>query len=178
MKPLPKKRGAIELSMTTIIIVVIGVTMLTLGLRWIGGLFSDIEKQRQQIIEATEQQIREQFGESSDPINLLTKAISVKQGSFTDLGVGIKNTYSETHKFQYTVDLIEPPSGVTTQQLIWIKWDKTVLTLSSGELYSDIVSIDPPKKIPIGAYRFKINLKCLDCSTEIESSAPFTLRVT
>ena len=30
-----EKRGAIELSVTTIVIVVIGITLLTLGLRWI-----------------------------------------------------------------------------------------------------------------------------------------------
>ena len=37
------KRGAIELSVTTIIIVVIGITLLILGLTWVRGIFSNLE---------------------------------------------------------------------------------------------------------------------------------------
>ena len=37
-----KKRGAIELSMTTIIVIVIGITLLSLGLVWIRGIFRDV----------------------------------------------------------------------------------------------------------------------------------------
>ncbi len=36
------KRGAIELSMTTIIVIVIGVILLTLGLVWVRGVFKDV----------------------------------------------------------------------------------------------------------------------------------------
>ena len=153
------KKGAIELSMTTIIIVIIGVTLLTLGLRWIFGLFQGIEEQRRQLVEATNEQIRDQFGDSSDPINLLTTSFQVKQKGFYDLGVGIKNTYPETHKFQYTIGLTDGPPGVAQQLITWIKWDKTILTLTSGQLYDDIISFDPPNTTPIGTYRFKINLK-------------------
>ena len=39
-----KKRGAIELSMTTIIVIIMGVVLLSLGLMWIRGVFGDIEK--------------------------------------------------------------------------------------------------------------------------------------
>src|SRR3989344_788859 len=88
-----EKKGAIELSMTTIVVVVIGITILTLGLRWIYNIFGGLESQRQKLIEATEEQIRETFGKSNDPFNLLTSAVSVKQGSFYDLGAGIKNTF-------------------------------------------------------------------------------------
>ena len=35
------KKGAIELSMTTIIVIVIGITLLTLGLTWVRGLMDD-----------------------------------------------------------------------------------------------------------------------------------------
>ena len=37
------KKGAIELSMTTIIVIVIGITLLTLGLTWVRGLMDDLE---------------------------------------------------------------------------------------------------------------------------------------
>ena len=36
------KKGAIELSMTTIIVIIMGITLLSLGLIWIRGTFSEI----------------------------------------------------------------------------------------------------------------------------------------
>jgi len=36
------KKGAIELSMTTIIVIVIGITLLKLGLTWVRGVFNDL----------------------------------------------------------------------------------------------------------------------------------------
>ena len=52
------KRGAMELSMTTIIVVIIGITLLTLGIRWVYNIFGDIEKQRGQMTSAMEAEIR------------------------------------------------------------------------------------------------------------------------
>ena len=37
-----QKRGGIELSMTTIIVIVLGVVLLTLGLVWVRGIFKDV----------------------------------------------------------------------------------------------------------------------------------------
>ncbi len=182
MKSFPriKKRGAIELSMTTIIIVVIGITILTLGLRWVYNIFGGLESQRQKLIEATEEEIRKTFGDSDDPINLLTSAISIEQDKFYDLSVGLKNTYGEPRNFKYDIEIIDAPQNVQPSQILsWFRWDKSEIRLNSGELYTDSVSIDP-KDAPLGVYKFKLTLNCIDCPgspADNAHSAPLTMRV-
>ena len=39
-----QKKGAIELSMTTIIVIILGITLLSLGLIWVKGTFGDITR--------------------------------------------------------------------------------------------------------------------------------------
>ncbi len=174
---LKKKRGAVELSMTTIVVVVIGITLLTLGLRWVYNIFGGLESQRQKLIEATEEQIRQTFGESDKPLNLLTSSITVEQGSSYDLGVGLKNTYGEPHEFTYKVTATDIPASVTNVQVLsWYRWDKSQIYLESGEIYVDTVSIDPVKA-PLGVYKLRLELTCMDCGTNKVNYAPLTMRV-
>ena len=172
-----KKRGAIELSMTTIVVVVIGITILTLGLRWIYNIFGGLESQRQKLIEATEEQIRNTFGNTNEPLNLLTSAISVQQNGFYDLGVAIKNTMGERHDFVYTVEPTDYLTNIQkTQVLSWFRWDKSTLRLDSGQFYTDVISIDP-KSAPLGVYKLRFTLTCLDCGTPTTNNAPLTMRI-
>src|SRR3989344_7090546 len=111
-----RKKAALDLSMNTIVVVVIGIVILTLGLRWIYGIFGGLEEQRKQLDEATEQQIRDTFGESDEPLNLLTTTISIEQGKFADIGVGIRNTLSEEHTFRYMIETTDIPSNIQANQ--------------------------------------------------------------
>ena len=174
-----RKRGALDLSMNTIVVIVIGITILTLGLRWIYGVFGDIEQSRGQISAAMDEQIRELFGESDDPINLLTASKTIKQGESFDLGVGIKNTMPERHTFVYTIAADQTPSNVqaTTVKSWFVSGEGQAFPLDSGEIHPEIVSIDIPKRnAPLGTYRVTIALRCTDnCGlTEIR---PFVFRV-
>ncbi|MBU4241939.1 MAG: hypothetical protein KKF52_01780, partial [Nanoarchaeota archaeon] len=74
------KKGAIEMSMQTIIIVVIGVTLLTLGLRFVYTTFTGITEQQEGITELTNTQINELFGQSGELIYLTKDNVGVQQG--------------------------------------------------------------------------------------------------
>jgi hypothetical protein len=171
------KKGAMELSMNTIVIVVIGVIILTLGLSWIYGIFGDLEKQRTQIGESVEEQIRETFGESDDPLNLLSTTVSIEQGKFKDVGIGIRNVLSESHVYKYDINVIDYPNSITEPQIMsWVSWDKGNIELTSGEIYTDTVSLDP-RNAPLGLYKFKINLECVDAGCDSKDSVPLTVRI-
>ena len=62
--PKRNKKGALELSMNTIVIIVIGVTILTLGLRWVYTLFGGITERSQEIDEQLKKQIEHQEAEA------------------------------------------------------------------------------------------------------------------
>jgi len=176
-QPKIKKRGAVELSMTTIVVVVIGITILTLGLKWIYNIFGGLEDQRKQLIEATQQQIRDTFGKSNDPLNVLTSAVSIEQGKYYDLGVGLKNTFGEPHEFSYTIVPTDVPSSVNEAQVLsWFRWDKSTFRLNSGQIYVDTVAIDP-NGAPIGIYKLRLEMRCASCGTETVNQAPLTVRI-
>ena len=62
------KRGAIELSMTTIIVIIIGITLLSLGLIWVRGTFKNVTDLSEQSFEQAEGAISDIFKEVSKTI--------------------------------------------------------------------------------------------------------------
>ncbi len=174
-----RKRGALDLSMNTIVVIVIGITILTLGLRWVYGVFGDIEQSRGQISSAMDEQIRELFGESDDPLNLLTASKTIKQGGSFDLGVGIKNTLPERHSFVYTITIDQGPSNVqaTAVKGWFTSGEGQAFQLDSGEIHPELISIDVPKRnAPLGTYRATITLRCTD-NCGLTEMRPFVFRV-
>ena len=101
------KKGAIELSMNTIIIVVIGITVLTLGLRWIYGVFTNLEDKSNQIDEMTQAQLNDIFGRGGEIIKLPAPIINVQKGETTEAQVLIRNTLTSAQTFKYTVTRYE-----------------------------------------------------------------------
>ncbi|SRR3989344_2284905 len=174
------KRGALELSVNTIVVIVIGVTLLTLGLNYVYSIFKDIEGQRKSINEALSSQIRETFGDSDDAVNLLTASISVKQKEYDDLGIGIRNTVEDGkgHSFSYNIIFESTPPGITPEDALkFLDWTKSPITLRSGELLADNIGIDPSSNVPIGNYRARIVLTCPDCSQNLVQEKIFTIRI-
>ena len=166
-----RKKGAIELSMNTIIIVVIGITILTLGLRWIYSVFGGLTEQSDQIKQISEDQIKQIFKDSSDPINIPTSIASIAQGKNYNMRALMRNIYPATHKFKYTIEAEStiPPGSVA--------WSKGETSLNSGQGFEDIITFNT-RNYALGTYRFRVKLTCLDCTPPEEDSAPIVLEVT
>lgn len=98
------KRGAIELSMTTIIVIVIGVTLLSLGLVWIRSTFSQVEQLTQGAFEQGETQISEIFAGSNDPVSLSPSETKLTQGSTATASFIINNLGSSEVKVYAEVE--------------------------------------------------------------------------
>jgi ABC-type lipoprotein release transport system permease subunit len=169
------KRGAIELSMNTIIIVVIGITILTLGLNWIYGIFEDLNERTTTVGKLSEQQIRELFPDPESVIYLASSTPTVKKGKDYQVNpTVIRNTRSEKHKLKYVV---EPADGQKIPQGT-IRWYMKEFQLESGEAFKDII-IFSTKNLPLGIHSFRVKAICTDCTPvkEQEESVPLTLEV-
>ena len=66
MKTHSSKRGAIELSMTTIIVVVIGVTLLTLGLTFVKNIMGGAEGISEEAFTEADRMIRDMMGSDEE----------------------------------------------------------------------------------------------------------------
>lgn len=171
-----RKRGAVELSMTTVVVVVIGITLLTLGLRWVYSIFEGLGEEQTKLKELTDQQIVELFGNSASAINLPQPLASVEQGKKLNLRVNIRNIKEETHSFKYDVIVDNVPTAAQSLLKNKLVWFKGALELSSGKGVSDFITFDT-RGLPLGTYRFRVVLDCSDCGVEDKETIPLIIEV-
>lgn len=105
------KRGAIELSITTIVVVVIGITLLVLGLSFVYNIFGDLGEQQKKLGEFTDEQIRDIFAASDQYLNLPTTDFSVEVGKPFNLDMVIKNQAQNQDQCSFKLNLITSPVG-------------------------------------------------------------------
>jgi len=86
------KKGAIELSMTTIIVIVLGITLLSLGLVLISNLFADAEDLIGGAFEQGETEIAEIFGSSNADVALSPSEIALEQGDTETVTLALRNS--------------------------------------------------------------------------------------
>ncbi len=172
-----RKRGAVELSMTTVIVVVLGITLLTLGLRWIYNIFGGLSEEQTKLKELTDQQIVELFGNTASAINIPQPLASVEQGKKLNLRVNIRNIQEETHSFRYDVVVDSVPAGAQSLLKNRVQWFTSPVELTSGKGASDFITFDS-RGLSLGTYRFRVELQCTDCGTPEKESTPLIVEVT
>jgi len=87
------KKGAIELSMTTIIVVVIGVTLLSLGLFWVRGMFENLEGISGDAFDHARDAI-DQIGQANEPLTISPSQITLEPKKNDAIGVIVANLES------------------------------------------------------------------------------------
>jgi hypothetical protein len=153
------KKAAIELSIGTIVILVIAMTMLILGLVLVRTIFSGTTDSVNILNDKVRGEINDLFTEESQKsvIRLAGNKARPKQGEDLGVAFGIKNTQKGTttpSNFQYTVEAEELSAdcqGLTKLQADgWIKARKTGgATLNPGETGHFIVSFIIPEDAPL-----------------------------
>jgi len=173
------KRGAVELSMTTIVVVVIGITILTLGLRWVYSIFTSLGERSEELNKLTTDQIRDIFTRTDEAISSLQSSFSTEQGKKYNLEVYIRNIKQEPHKFKYRFETDQDsiPATITPDAVLRkITWFKREAELTSGEGVKNIAVFDS-KGLPLGTYLMQIILECTDCSVPETESVQIVMEV-
>lgn len=151
------KKGAIELSMTTIIVIVLGITLLSLGILWIRNSFSSIQsltesqfQQASQIIDATPT--------GNEKLNLPIE-MNVKSGQTIGFKMYLLNDGSTSGtRFNVKIDGDFPTSlrvGVIGQ-----KENAEVKTyeVTQGETQEIDALIIVPKSIKSGTFQYTVEI--------------------
>lgn len=84
------KEGAIEMSMNTIIIIVIGVTLLILGLTFVRGIFGKVTNLAEGAFEQAEGKISD-FSQITKPLSVTPEMITLKKSSSKIVTVVLAN---------------------------------------------------------------------------------------
>jgi hypothetical protein len=164
------KEGAMEMSVGTIVTIVLLVTVLILGVVLIKNIFSSAKS----VVDLTDQQLRNEvnklFSEGSKiSIYPSTRLVEIRQESTDGVGVGIKNLLtgaSGEKTFSYIVLVsdsdIEGKCGIdagTAEDWIVTGKSEENIPIPSGDFSSQKVLFEIPTGSPLCTIRFRINVE-------------------
>lgn len=166
----PEKKGQMEMSVGTIVTIVLLVTLLILGIVLIKQIFSSAKS----VVDLTDQQLRDQINQlfSSDSkiaIYPSTRLVEIKQDNTDGVGIGIKNLLtgaSASKTFSYTVIVSDPnlqsKCGIdesTAEGWITTGQSENNIPIPSGDFSSQKVLFEIPTGAPLCTIRYRVNVE-------------------
>jgi uncharacterized membrane protein len=146
-----QKKGAIELSMNTIIVIVIGVTLLILGLTFVTSTFNRISDLGIKSFEVADKTLQDRMG-ASDKMYIPGTEFKIDPGSSATITVGIQNFGEETTSSKFKVDVTSDVNNTKSWFVL-----PPELTLEPGDKKSFPLKITLPKGAPPGkSYQFVV----------------------
>jgi hypothetical protein len=162
------KKGAIELSIGTIVIIVLAMSMLILGLVLVKNIFTGSTQNVLSMNDKVEDQINKLFVEDKRTVIYLPNQIAaIEQNEQWGIAFGIKNLArgtAEAGRFHYSVTVSDPDvrtkCGIDERSIeAWMTTGKSDdLTIAPGESYFGIVRFLIPETAPLCTVRFHIDV--------------------
>ena len=151
LRKIKRKKAALELSIGTIVILVLAMSMLILGLILIRTIFTGAKYNVETMNAKVEAEINKLFVEDQRAVLYLPNRIAdIQQGDEFGLGFGIRNTIA-TQKFRWQVlvadDNIRRKCGISDREAeAWITTGGSgSVDIQSGQKYTDIVRFNVPE---------------------------------
>jgi hypothetical protein len=161
------KKGAIELSIGTIVIIVLAMSMLIMGLVLVRNIFQGATYNVEQLNKNVESEINKLFNERGENIVLYLPSgqAEVKQGKSFGIAFGIKNTVSgesTSGKFSYKIQSSSIQKGckLTNQEAdSYLKLGDTgSFDLLPGKTHPDLVKIQPSSSAPLCEVKYTLSV--------------------
>jgi len=167
-----KKKAALEMSIGTIVIIVLAMTMLIMGLVLIKSIFSGAKYNVDTINDKVKEQINKMFQEdesASVVVYLADSKAIIKKGDDFGVAFAIKNsgTGSAANKFTYEVSLGDDPidlknqCGITEKEAmaLIIKGRTGEFSIKPGNYGYGLIRIQTDKNSPVCIIRYDIKVK-------------------
>jgi uncharacterized protein (UPF0333 family) len=109
------KRGAINLSISFVVVVVLAVLILSLGVMWIQGMFESIESLTTQVIAKAKTQLMSDITSGDKDMGITLPSLTkVQPGGGQDLEVILKNTEFNARCYMIDIVLVSVDSSVSS----------------------------------------------------------------
>ena len=181
MRNIRNKKGAIELSMSTIVVLVLAMSMLILGLVLVRTIFTTATN----VMKMTDQQLKAQVGKifTDETIKLSiypdSRTMEIKGGTKDQIGIVIKNIIegvSEQTKFQYDVTVEDPTylkkCGITNavaMSYIVAGAAAANIPIAPGDLNVQRVTFNIPVGSPLCLIRYRVTVKAGNQAYSVDS---------
>ncbi len=165
-----QKKGAMELSIGTIVIIVLAMSMLILGLVLIKTIFTGAKYNVDTMNDKVRDEINKLFVEDKKiVVYLANQQAEIDQGESWGVAFAIKNLKAGTvdaSKFTYDVVVNNPSEvkancGVSEKEaLSWIKAGGSgSINIAPGDVYTTIIRFQVSETAPLCIVRYNINVK-------------------
>jgi len=162
------QRAAMELSISTIVVIVLAMSMLILGLVLVKNIFSGAQNIVDMNQDQLENKISKMYGEDQKMVIYpSSQMVNVKQGESGGFGFGIKNLNqgsSANIQFSYSIIISDEDMvakcGISKEALMdymVTPQEESGLSLASGELTTAKVIFETDVGAPLCTVRFRIN---------------------
>jgi hypothetical protein len=170
MQKMRGKKAAIEMSIGTIVVVVLSMSMLILGLVLIKTIFTGAKNVADMTNDQLTSEISKLFGaDQKVAVYPNSKQIEIVQGKASGFGIGIKNLRtgsSSGTRFSYEVVVSDPDvqtkCGVTDAEilkLITTGRSAADIPIASGETFATKVLLETQTGDPLCTVRFRVDVK-------------------
>lgn len=166
-----QKKAAVELSISTIVIIVLAMSMLILGIILVKNIFSGATEIADMSIDQVKNQVAQLFGENKRLVTYPdTRLVKISQGEVDGFGIGMKNLISgasaQDVRFSYEVVVSDPDlmikCGVSESEVSrWIVTGRAEdqIALAPGEFTAGKVLIEVPEGASLCTFRLRINVR-------------------
>jgi hypothetical protein len=163
------KRAAMEMSVGTIVTIVLLMTVLILGLVLVRTIFSGAVENIGSIDTAVKNEINKLFSEDNTKKLVIyppTQEIAIKKGDSGGFGFSIRNNKQTEGSFSYTVDFVEKDpncrmSDTQAKNLIVLGSKGANIQIPSGSALDNpiLVKFEVPEEASLCNIRYGINVK-------------------
>jgi len=156
------KKASLDMSISTIVVVILAMTLLGLGLGFIRNMFSNITDTTEQVNEDTKQKITDDMATSDKKVSFPRTDIVINKGDDLTLTVGIRNKRDSPLCYRIIFEGVEDNTGDVFDAQEWFKYkpgpehDCEVITPAESVVKS--VKLQVPKGTAGGVYllQFKV----------------------
>lgn len=164
-----KKRAAMELTTSSLVVIVLAMSMLILGLLLMKTIFDSAKYNVDEINDKVRSQIGKLFVEDQEVVVYLSAGTAkIKQGKESGVAFGIKNLREGNQQVNFAYEIVASDSeleercGVTKAQAeSWIYPGRTdsLFELGPGEIYYGLAKFLIPKGSTICTVRYSLIVK-------------------
>jgi hypothetical protein len=159
------KKAAFEMSVGTIVTIVLSVTFLILGVMFVQQIFSSAKG----VAELTDQQLKNEINKlfsNEDEITIYpsTRKVEIKQTEGDEVGFGIKNLGSEEDTYSYLIKVnlgSNCPSSLSEEEAMgWIILGDSEqnIGIESGGFVVRRISFSIPLNAPLCSVRYSLDI--------------------
>ena len=157
------KKGAIGLSVETLVIIIISLVILSAGITLVYQFIHGAEDIKSSLDQTTQDELERLLVGQGKKVALPLHVATVSRGDSHVFGLGILNTYDHTEKFQVQIRLnkvvdetkADITSALDKPAIIgWALYNHAAITIESNANDKEVILIQVPKDAVKGEYIF------------------------